>query len=88
MIGIADESNLKIVGTSASSGSRPFTRSIRVLTSSAASFRSVPQAKLRRTVLLPSEEVALIRSRPATADTACSMGLVTSSSISTGPTPL
>ncbi len=87
MIGWAEESNLKIVGASASSGSRPRTRSIRVRTSSAASLRSVPHTKFRRTVLDPSEEVALIRSSPATAATACSSGRVTISSISSGPTP-
>ena len=57
MIGIEFESNLKTVGGSASSGMRPRTRSTRVRTSSAASFRSVPQANCRRTLLLPSAEV-------------------------------
>lgn len=87
MMGMAVESNLKIVGGSASSGRRPRTRSTRVRTSSAASLRSVPQAKFSRTIELPSDEVDSTRSRPATALTACSIGLVTSSSISSGPTP-
>ena len=54
MIGNAVESNLKMIGGSASSGRRPRTRSMRLRTSSAASLRLVPQAKLRRTTLLPS----------------------------------
>ena len=87
MIGIEVESNLNTVGASASSGMRPRTRSTRVRTSSAASLRSVPHAKLRRTLALPSDYVESTRSRPATALTACSMGRVTSSSISSGPTP-
>ncbi len=60
MIGNEVESNLKMVGGSASSGRRPRTRSMRVRTSSAASLSSVPQVKLRRTMLLPSDEVELI----------------------------
>ena len=88
MMGMEVESNLKMVGGSASSGRRPRTRSMRVRTSSAASLRSVPQVKLRRTLALPSPDVELIWSRPATALTACSMGRVTSSSISRGPTPV
>ncbi len=87
MIGMADASNLNRIGASASSGRRPRTRSTRLRTSSAASARSVPHAKFRRTVELPSDEVALICSSPATALTACSIGRVTSSSISRGPTP-
>ena len=54
MIGCADESNLRMVGGSASSGSRPRTRSTRVRTSSAASLRSEPQAKFSRTFAEPS----------------------------------
>jgi hypothetical protein len=88
MIGNEFASNLKTVGASASSGSRPRTRSSRLRTSSAASLRSVPQARLRVTRLLPSDDVDSSRSRPATAAIACSMGRVTSSSISRGPTPL
>jgi hypothetical protein len=86
-VGMAVESNLKMIGGSASSGSRPRTRSMRVRTSSAASLRSLPHTKLRRTMALPSDEVDSTRSSPATALTACSMGRVTSSSISSGPTP-
>ncbi len=62
-------------------------RSMRLRTSSAASARSVPQTKFSRTVLLPSAEDEFIWSRPATALTACSIGRVTLSSISRGPTP-
>ena len=87
MMGDALASNFMMVGGSASSGSRPRTRSSRVRTSSSATFRLVPQAKFRRTVLDPSDEVELICSTPATALTPCSMGRVTSSSISSGPTP-
>ncbi len=87
MIGNEFESNLKIVGGSASSGIRPRTRSTRVRTSSAASLRSVPQANCSRTMLEPSDEVEFTCSRPAIADTVCSIGRVTSSSISSGPTP-
>ncbi len=87
MMGKAVVSNLKIVGDSASSGSRARMRSIRVRTSSVASFRSVPHAKLSRTMPEPSEANELICSMPAMAATACSIGRVTSSSISSGPTP-
>ena len=63
-------------------------RSTRVRTSSAASDRSVPQSKFRRTWLLPSDEVDSTRVTPGTALTACSIGRVMSSSISSGPTPV
>ena len=87
MIGHDDESNLKITGGSASSGRRPRMRSMRLRRSSAASPRSVPHTKLSRVVLLPSDEVELSWSRPATALTVCSIGRVIDSSISRGPTP-
>ena len=87
MIGIALESYFEIVGASASSGSRPRTRSIRVRTSSSAAFRSVPQRKLRRMLLEPSWDVELSWSNEATALRLCSSGRVTSCSISSGPTP-
>ena len=85
--GSAFESNLKIVGGSASSGSRLRMRSTRVRTSSAASDRSEPHSKFNRIWLLPSEELDSTRVMPGTALTACSMGRVISSSISSGPTP-
>ncbi len=87
MIGQALESNLKMTGGSASSGSRPRMRSMRLRRSSAASPRSVPQTKFRVTRLLPSDEVELSWSRPETAATVCSIGRVIVSSISRGPTP-
>ena len=87
MMGKVVESNLKTVGGSASSGSRPRTRSIRDRTSSAASLRSVPHAKLSVTRALPSDAVASRRSTPATALVACSIGRTINSSISSGPTP-
>ena len=62
-----------MTGASASSGRRPRTRSRRLRTSSAASFRSVPHAKFSVTRLEPSDEVDSSRSRPATALIACSM---------------
>ena len=86
-IGNAVESNLKTIGASASSGRRARMRSMRLRTSSAATLRLVPQAKLRRMTLDPSFDVALTCSRPATALTACSSGRVIDSSISRGPTP-
>ena len=86
MMGAFAASNLKMTGGSASSGSRPRIRSSRERRSSAASFRSVPQPKLRRIWLVPSWEVEVTSSRPAIADTDCSSGRVTSSSISSGPT--
>ena len=82
MIGAEFESNLKIVGGSASSGSRPRTRSMRVRMSFIASLRSMPHEKFSRRLLLPSCEVELICSRPAVALSACSSGRVISSSIS------
>ncbi len=86
-MGKAVESNLKTIGASASSGSRARTRSMRLRTSSAATLRLVPQAKLSRMTDWPSLDVALTCSRPATALTACSRGRVIDSSISRGPTP-
>ena len=76
-----------MVGLSASCGSRPRTRSIRVRTSSVASERSMPQSKFKRTWLLPSDELDSTRVSPGTALTACSTGRVINSSISSGPTP-
>ena len=64
MIGMAFASNLNMIGASASSGSRPRTRSRRLRTSSAASLRSVPHAKFSVTRLEPSDDVDSSRSRP------------------------
>lgn len=50
----------------------------------AAASRSVPQAKARRTLLLPSDEDELTSSTPGTALMASSMGRVMSSSTSSG----
>ena len=55
--------------------------------SSIASFRSWPHVKFMRMSLMPSSEVEVICSRPATALNCCSSGRVMSSSISSGPTP-
>ena len=52
-----------------------------------ASLRSMPHAKLRRTWLRPSEDCEVICSTPDVALSAPSSGRVTSSSISSGPTP-
>ena len=79
-------SNLNTVGVSASSGRRPRMRSTRVRISSAASSRSVPQVKATRTDDCPSDEVEVIVSTPAMAATASSIGRVTRSSTSWGPT--
>ena len=87
MIGIAFESCRKICIGSASIGMRPRTRSRRMRMSSIASLRSVPHANESDTRLLPSDEVELSWSRPATALTVCSIGRVMSCSISCGPTP-
>ena len=64
MMGKVFASNLNMTGASASSGSRPRTRSSRLRTSSAASLRSVPQAKFSVTRLEPSDDVDSSRSRP------------------------
>jgi len=50
-----------------------------------AASRSVPQVKVTRTTLWPSDETEVTSSTPGTALMACSMGRVTSSSISCGP---
>ena len=60
---------------------------MRVRTSSADSARSEPHSKFSCTWLLPSDEDDSMRVRPGTAPTACSIGRVISSSISSGPTP-
>ena len=48
----------------------------------------MPQSKFSCTWLLPSDDVDSTRVRPGTALTACSIGRVISSSISSGPTPV
>ena len=50
----------------------------------AAASRSVPQVKVTRTLLFPSDEMEETSSTPGTALMACSTGRVTSSSISSG----
>ena len=88
MIGAAFESNFWMIGGSASSGKRPRTRSIRVRMSSSASLRSVPQVKFSWMLALPSCAFEFIWSSPDTALSCCSSGRTTSSSISSGPTPV
>ena len=84
MIGKLEASKRNMRGLSTPSGRRPMTRSRRSRTSLAAASRSVPQAKARRTLLWPSEEVELISSIPGTAAMASSIGLVMSCSTTLG----
>ena len=53
----------------------------------AAASRSVPHVNMTRTLLWPSTETDVTSSTPGTDESACSMGRVTSSSISAGEAP-
>ncbi len=80
-------SNLLMRGRTMSSGSSLISSSSLLCTSMAAVSMSVPQAKLTRTALLPSEESEVISSTPGTVATISSMIWVTSRSITSGLAP-
>ena len=87
MIGKAVTSNLKMEGAVASRGNCPRARSTLVRTSSSATSMSVPHSKEIRIELDPSEEFEIISLTAGVEARARSMGILISSSISSGPTP-
>ena len=75
------------VGAVQSSGREDLTRSIFSRRSRAAMSMLVPSEKVTMTMLMFSEEVEVSSSMPDTVAQADSIGLVTSSSTSSGPAP-
>ncbi len=80
-------SNLKIVGGSASSGSRPRARSRFLAASWSAKSMSVPYPKCRLTPTRPSWISVSMRTRSSVTASAASSGLATVSSSTCGSTP-
>ena len=85
--GMSERLNLNRVGSDASSGSMPRTKSSCSRMSFTTSFRSTPQSNWAWMLLMPSADMEFNWSRPVTEERACSTGLVIRVSISSGATP-